>query len=89
MSDHFTSSDDDFEELLQVLEVPKTKDYFEEVVPQFNDAQFMEHFRVSRRVALELAEQFEVSEYYHHQEGNSEKISPLKFIAVYLWFAGN
>ncbi|KAK9688463.1 hypothetical protein QE152_g35297 [Popillia japonica] len=89
MSDHFTSSDDDLEEMLEVMEVPKNRNYFEEIVPQMDDAEFVEHFRVSRGVMVQLAEQFRASEHYHYQEGNSEKISPSKFITVFLWFAAN
>lgn len=42
MSDHFSSSDDDFEELLEVVtaKVPKTIEYFESTVPRFSDEQY-------------------------------------------------
>ncbi|KAI4455750.1 hypothetical protein MML48_9g00000302 [Holotrichia oblita] len=89
MSDHFSSSDEDLEEIVAVLNVPKAEHYFEEIVPQFNDQQHIEHLCISRNVTQELANQFETSEYYHHQEGDSEKISPLKAITVFLWFAAN
>lgn len=89
MSDHLSSSDEDFEELLGVFEVPKSTNYFEEIVPQLNDEYYLQHFRVNRGVTQQLADQFEVSEYFHHHQGDSEKITPLKFITVFLWFAGN
>ncbi|KAI4471415.1 hypothetical protein MML48_1g05754 [Holotrichia oblita] len=73
MSEYFTSSDEELEELLQILEVPKTTNFFEEIVPQLTDHHYFEHFRVSREVSQRLSEQFEASEYFHHQEGDSEK----------------
>lgn len=89
MSDHFESSDDDLEEFLDLIEVPKTQNYFEEIVPQFTDRQYFEHFRISRYMTQQLANQFELSEYFNYQEGNAEKISSLKFMCVFLWYAGN
>lgn len=64
MSDHLSSSDEDMEELLQLVEVPKSKAYFEEVMPQFSYEQFIEHFRLTREVAEDLANRFAISEYY-------------------------
>lgn len=89
MSDHFSSSDEDFEEMLELIEVPKTTAYFEEVVPQFTEDQFVEHFRLSQEIAENLANRFPNSEYYKPQEGDAEKVTPLKFILVFLWFAAN
>lgn len=89
MSDHFSSSDDDLEEMLNVMETPKNQNYFEETVPEYNEEQYQEHFRLSRRKTAELAQQFEASEYFHHQEGDSQKISAEKFITTFLWFAGH
>lgn len=89
MSDHLSSSDDDLEEMVVALAVPKVENFFEEIVPQFNEKQYLEHFRVSREITQQLAEQFEHSEYYNYQEGDSEKISPLKFVTAFLWFSSN
>lgn len=89
MSDYFTSSDEDMEEIMDLLEVPKTENYFEVIVPQLSDAQYMEHFRVNRHIAEDLAEKFVNSQYWTYQEGDSEKVSPLKSITAFLWFAGN
>ncbi|KAK9884805.1 hypothetical protein WA026_009034 [Henosepilachna vigintioctopunctata] len=33
MSDHFSSSDEDLEDMLDIVEIPKNVDYFEETVP--------------------------------------------------------
>ncbi|KAI4459348.1 hypothetical protein MML48_6g00017277 [Holotrichia oblita] len=89
MSEYFTSSDDELEELLQILEVPKTTNFFEEIVPQLTDHHYFEHFCVSREVSQRLSEQFEASEYFHHQEGDSQKVSLEKIISIFLWYAGN
>lgn len=58
MSVHLSSSDEDMEELLYVDEITKNKGYFEEVVPQFNDAQYIEHFRITRNMTEELSEEY-------------------------------
>ncbi|KAL1489224.1 hypothetical protein ABEB36_014157 [Hypothenemus hampei] len=89
MSDHFSSSDDDLEEFVNVFKIPKSINYFEQIVPQFSEQQYREHFRIGRQLTQQLANQFEVSEYYHYQEGDSEKITALKFITVFLWYAGS
>ncbi|KAG8238529.1 hypothetical protein J437_LFUL018201 [Ladona fulva] len=85
----FSSSEEDLEALLDSDKVTKNENYFEETVPKFSDQQYMEHFRVSRRVSQELANKFEASEYYNYQSCSSPKISALKFICIFLWFAGN
>ncbi|KAJ8966433.1 hypothetical protein NQ314_003531, partial [Rhamnusium bicolor] len=36
-----------------------------------------------------LANRFDNSEYHKWQEGDSEKVTPLKYITVFLWFAAN
>ncbi|KAL1488209.1 hypothetical protein ABEB36_015166 [Hypothenemus hampei] len=89
MSDHFSSSDEDLDNIMEVLLVPKTEDYFEEIVPQFNNHQYLSHFRISRAKTEELANQFSVFPYYNIQEGNSQKVTPLKFVTVFLWYAAN
>lgn len=89
MSDHFSSSDEDMENLLDVVEIPKNVNYFEEIVPQFSEEQYQQHFRVSRTVSEQIADRFEMSNYFHHQEGDSQKVSPLKYITVFLCFSGN
>lgn len=50
MSDHLSSSDEDMEELLELVEVPKSNAYFEEVLPQFSEEQYMSHFRLTREI---------------------------------------
>jgi hypothetical protein len=46
------SSGDDLEELLEDRVRPKNENYFEETIPQYNEQEFMELFRVSRQVEL-------------------------------------
>lgn len=84
-----SSSDEDLEEVVGTFEVPKNENYFEETVPQFSDDQFINHFRISRELATQLSNRYETSGHYHYQEGDSMKITPLKTILAFLWFAGN
>lgn len=86
---HLSSSDDELEELVDLLEVPKVKNYFEEIVPTLNAQQYLEHFRVTRETTEQLSHRYQASHFFHHQQGDSEKISPLKAITAFLWFAGN
>jgi hypothetical protein len=50
------SSGDDLEELLEDRVRPKNENYFEETIPQYNEQEFMELFRVSRQVELSRPE---------------------------------
>ncbi|CAH1980166.1 unnamed protein product [Acanthoscelides obtectus] len=88
--EHFSSSDDDLEETLDLIQIPKCEGYFEDVVRQMPDNVYFDHFRMSRQKTEYLAEKFAVSQYFSvGREGDSEKISALKFITVFLWYAGN
>jgi hypothetical protein len=69
------SSGDDLEELLEDRVRPKNENYFEETIPQYNEQEFMEHFRVSRQVANSIAERFEMSDYFKPQSGCYGKLS--------------
>nr|CAI5844142.1 unnamed protein product [Callosobruchus analis] len=69
--------------------VPKCIRYFEETVPQLDEEQYMRHFRISRELTEHLADRFAQSHYFHYQEGDSEKVTPLKCVTIFLWFAGN
>ncbi|CAH1997027.1 unnamed protein product [Acanthoscelides obtectus] len=89
-SEHFSSSDDDLEETLDLIRIPKCEGYFEDVVRQMPDNVYFDYFRMSRQKTEYLAEKFAVSQYFSvGREGDSEKISALKFITVFLWYAGN
>ncbi|XP_050517564.1 putative nuclease HARBI1 [Diabrotica virgifera virgifera] len=85
---NLSSSDEDLEEIVGLLNVPKNANFFEETVQQFNDQQFIQHFRLSRDLAVDLANKYERS-HFHYQKGDSEKISPLKVIVTFLWFSSN
>lgn len=89
MSDHFSSSDEDLEEVLERQPVQKNERFFEKTVDQYTDGQYIEHFRLSRQKVEELSEQFEVSEHFHYQESDDRKVTALKFITVFLWYASN
>nr|CAI5817201.1 unnamed protein product [Callosobruchus analis] len=49
----------------------------------------MRHFRISRELTEHLADRFAQSHYFHYQEGDSEKVTPLKCVTIFLWFAEN
>lgn len=65
------SSDEELAELLQERNRPKNENYFEQTVPNYNDHEFIEHFRVSRRVAESLGQRFENSQYFNYQSGGN------------------
>lgn len=77
------------EESLVERERPKNQNFFEIIVPQFNDKEFMEHFRVSRGVSEIIAERFENSEYFNYQSGGNGKQSSYQQVIIYLWFVGH
>ncbi|CAH1972000.1 unnamed protein product [Acanthoscelides obtectus] len=86
-SEHFSSSDD-LEETLDLIQIPKCEGYFEDVVRQMPDNVYFDHFRMSRQKTEYLAKKFAVSQYFSAgREGDSEKISALQFITVFLWYA--
>jgi hypothetical protein len=88
-----SSNEEDLEEVVELLEDndmrPKNINYFEQIIPQYGDQVFLEHFRVSRHVASEIAERFAVSIYYKTHGGCYGQLSPLNVIYVFLWFAGH
>lgn len=49
----------------------------------------MNHFRLTRGITEDLANRFGESEFYKWQEGGAEKLTPLKSITIFLWFAAN
>ncbi|KAK9869226.1 hypothetical protein WA026_002978 [Henosepilachna vigintioctopunctata] len=89
MSDHSSSSDEDLEDMLDVVEIPKNVDYFQKTVPLFSVEQYMEHFRLRPEKTEELVHLFATSQYYNWQEGDALKVSALKCITVFLWFASD
>lgn len=67
----------------------KNKNYFEVVIPNYSEAEFFEHFRLSKNVVDNITERFLQSQYYHHQAGEFGKISASKCVCVFLWFVGH
>lgn len=59
-----TSSDEELEEM--------------KLCQRLSKEQFIQQFRVSRQVSVELAERFKNSEYLQYQEGYSESVFPGK-----------
>ncbi|KAK9888415.1 hypothetical protein WA026_000664 [Henosepilachna vigintioctopunctata] len=89
MSDNISSSDEDLEDMLDIVEILKNVDYFEETLPLFSAEEYMEHFRLRPEKTEELAHRFATSGYYNWQEGDAPKVSAPKCITVFSWFASN
>lgn len=75
---------------LQLEEIidPKTN-LAEEIVQQYSDEHFLEHFRMSFIFHLSLSEQFATCEFFPVFIVGSEKITPSKHILIFCWFAGH
>ncbi|XP_049795217.1 putative nuclease HARBI1 [Schistocerca nitens] len=84
----FLWSDEELE-MLQPQKRQRIENYVEDVVPQYNDREFVEHFRVRRHVADDLCERFRNSRFYNYRAGGNGKLLPLQHILIFLWFAGH
>ncbi|XP_030755014.1 uncharacterized protein LOC115881603 [Sitophilus oryzae] len=80
-------SDSDIEDLVEERIRPKNQNFFENIIPQFNRGEFIEHFRVSPAVANLI--RFLTSEYYASQTGPYGKLTPLQHTYIFLWYAGH
>ncbi|XP_029157915.1 uncharacterized protein LOC114930332 isoform X1 [Nylanderia fulva] len=94
------NDDDDFYELhmlhpifglVQRIEHVKINNYIEHIVHNYNNVDFIMHFRLSRRAAYQLIDQFTVSEIFTsiQERVQNNKISAEKHILCYLWFVGH
>nr|XP_023018368.1 putative nuclease HARBI1 [Leptinotarsa decemlineata] len=86
-----TSSDDDDVELMLDLHEQriKNKNYLEEIVPQYSEEVFFEHFRLTRQTAGQLGERFEMSPNFNSQVGQYRNILALQQVLIYLWYIGH
>ncbi|KAK9751426.1 hypothetical protein QE152_g5022 [Popillia japonica] len=80
-----SSSTDEDEKLMHTIcgiemlrEVPKNEAFSETTVPLFNDNEFQMHFRIPRKVMMELAAQLEKSPFYPKCSTGFEKIPAMK-----------
>ncbi|KAJ8911490.1 hypothetical protein NQ315_010862 [Exocentrus adspersus] len=82
--------DDGIEELegFEQRRRPKNENYITETVENYNEQEFIEHFRVSRNVLNSLEEQFAESYWFKYQTGNS-KICANNHVLIFLWYAGH
>lgn len=89
--DSDTSSSD--EELLDLVlhnhRRPKNEGYLEVTVSLYNNKEFVEHFRISREIAQDIASRFEESEFFKDQTGGNGKLSAYDQTLIFLWFAGH
>ncbi|XP_024080811.1 putative nuclease HARBI1 [Cimex lectularius] len=66
-----------------------TKIAYERTILTCSEDEFLKHFRVSRRIAQNLARRYESSGFYKSGSGQFGNISPLRQVLVFLWFAGH
>ncbi|XP_017469591.1 PREDICTED: uncharacterized protein LOC108361483 [Rhagoletis zephyria] len=90
--DNSDSDDEDLlEELLRDRERKKRnsiKNYLEEVVPTYTEAEFKMHFRISKELFLNLSAKFEESDIYKRLRVD-KRLPGKTNMAVFLWFAGH
>nr|CAI5827633.1 unnamed protein product [Callosobruchus analis] len=61
---------------------PKNQGYLKVVQEQYSDQEFLEHFRVNRTIANEIAVKFEQSQYYSYQSGEFGKLTAYEYLQV-------
>ncbi|KAJ8911920.1 hypothetical protein NQ315_016261 [Exocentrus adspersus] len=91
-----SESDDNLIDVISAIAVaeglqdrPKNEGFVENIVPTYSDQQFVEHFRVSRRIVHQLSVDFQESEYYAKTDKGFKRITSEKCILAFLWFASN
>lgn len=84
-----SSSDEELYVLFHQRMKQKNENYLEETVSQYNDPEFIEHFRISRKVANDMAKRFQQLEYFFHQRGMFGKLSAFDYTIIFLWFSGH
>ncbi|XP_055837516.1 putative nuclease HARBI1 [Episyrphus balteatus] len=89
-----TFSDDDFFQLHQLFEKNErqsVKNFVDDVVDDYTDEEFLQHFRVSRKTAKYLTEEFAKSKHLRQRIkcGGRKPISAKIQCLSFLWFAGN
>nr|CAI5857515.1 unnamed protein product [Callosobruchus analis] len=88
--DSILSSSSDEELYMEMYRTkPKNQDYLKVVQEQYSDQEFLEHFRVSRTIANEIAVKFEQSQYYSYQSGEFGKLTAYEYTIIFLWFAAH
>ncbi|KAJ8930572.1 hypothetical protein NQ314_016612 [Rhamnusium bicolor] len=85
-SSYESSASSDDEEYLNMLEkrvISRNEHYLEHTVPQYNDGEFIQHFRVGRQVANKINYSFKNSDYFKYwQSGSNDKISAISQIPI-------
>ncbi|XP_032688007.1 putative nuclease HARBI1 [Odontomachus brunneus] len=77
--------------IIQRIEHVRIRNYIEHIVHNYNNVDFIMHFRLSRQVAYSLMEQFAVSDIFISIDNprGHPKITAEKHILCYLWFVGH
>lgn len=89
MSDNDYSSDEEVVELIIDRDRPKNQNFFEETVPLYDDSEFREHFRLSRRIVERISDQYSQSVYFSYQAGGNGKLSSSQQTHIFLWYVGH
>ncbi|XP_050301055.1 putative nuclease HARBI1 [Anthonomus grandis grandis] len=90
-----SASSDDLEGVLEVV-IPevlqhrqKNENYAESIMPMYTEQEFLEHFKVPRLVVIELARDFQESEYYPKKDTGFLRIGAEKSICIFIWYASH
>ncbi|XP_050309684.1 uncharacterized protein LOC126745745 [Anthonomus grandis grandis] len=91
VSDLSSMNNSDDEDLELLLDEPRIKNqnYLEEIVPQYPEEVFFEHFRLRRETATHISNRFETSPYFNSQIGQYGNIAALHQVLIYLWYMGH
>ncbi|KAJ8909858.1 hypothetical protein NQ315_013895, partial [Exocentrus adspersus] len=88
ISDSETSEEDEQLIIMQEARM-KNQNYLEEVVPEYSNEVFFEHFRLSREVVNTIAERYEATPEFHRDSGPYGDIGALNQVLIYLWYIGH
>jgi predicted DNA-binding protein YlxM (UPF0122 family) len=69
--------------------VPKIYNFAENVVPQYNNRDFRQHFRIGFRVFEKLFEKLEAYLRYDMRTMGKQPISPRKQLLIFIWYIAN
>ncbi|KAJ8943220.1 hypothetical protein NQ314_009793 [Rhamnusium bicolor] len=61
--------------------------FAENIIPLYTDKEFSEHFKVPRKVLLDLSTEFSRTEYYPKKDTGFKRISAEKCFLIYVWYA--
>ncbi|XP_071652767.1 putative nuclease HARBI1 isoform X1 [Temnothorax longispinosus] len=77
--------------MIQRIEHVKIQNYVEDIVRNYNEIDFIMHFRISREKTYELINRFRISEIFVSLQDDAGRlnITAEKHLLCYLWFVGH